>query len=375
VIPAGAAIALIRGMVGFALAAPTYIARLAALGLALTGVGVLAVRSPAPAPLTAPALTMTDEIALQIPTRASAAVEAPPPAAPASPALVFTARGKAWMKLEALAHPSAEADASDAAPRRAFPRHGRPTHTTEDGVEIVVAPVAREDLPAADRDRLGAKVLVDGACSASITGFAIVSRLTGDTSYAGVNTDAWTVDSVLGNGEPVLAASLDGCEGGQLGQLQGAATRMRPVTAAREIARARALVIASPAGRDASDAWHESNATDSDWATDPDTRWDVRAFTHPRTGAIWISIHAHNFQGCGGADVNVWGLYRVDAGGALVATDVNLGNIVEIDELIDLDGDGVVEVVGHEWLGARVIQDAHGAELDRLELPFYGCAC
>jgi hypothetical protein len=352
-------------MAGIALAAPTYIARLAALGLALTGVGVLAARSatPAPAPVPWPALTMTDEIALQLPTRVSAAVEAPPPEV-APPALVFGARGKAWIKLEALAAPA----------RRAVPRHAAPTLTTEDGVEIVVAPVALEDLPAAYRDRLGAEILVDGACTASITGFAIISRLTGDTSYASVDTDAWTVRSVLGNGAPVLAASLDGCEGGKVAQR--AATRMRAVTPGpREVARARRLLLASRSGRAASEAWRENNPAGSEWATDPDTTWDVRELVHPRTGATWISIHANNFQGCGAANVNVWGLYRVDVDGSWVATDADLRDIVEIDELIDLDGDGVVEVVGREWLGARVIQDARGAELDRLDLPFYGCAC
>src|SRR6185369_11640136 len=69
------------------------------------------------------------------------------------------------------------------------------------------------NVPVAYRRWLGQRVTVDGTCSANVTGFAVVARLTGDTGYAGIDDEHWTARNVLEHGHPMLAATLDGCHG------------------------------------------------------------------------------------------------------------------------------------------------------------------
>lgn len=364
-------------------AAPTHVARLAALGLAITGAGLFAIAKPAletPAQQGTPTIAITPAIELALDVPVSVQTEAPPIALTSSRSvsLVFTAQRSTWMKLENLAIPGEKTDA-DGVVRAAFPAHAAPMHTSEDYTEVAIAPVALADVPAAYRERLGDKIIVDGACTAYITGFAIVARLTGSPGYAG-DDEEWNAASVMKHGSPVLAAKLDRCDGtlARDGQLPPAATPAVVKNDADTVAKAKRLLLRSDKARATTKEWagfYTDGPNDSNWAAHAATQWKTQMLIHPTTRETWVSIHAHQLEGCGMPHVNVFALYRVADDGSLVGGTIDLGSIETIEQLVDLDGDGQWEIVGKPWLGGRVVSDRDGAALERLDEPFYGCPC
>jgi hypothetical protein len=364
------------------IATPTHVARLTALGIAFAGAGLFAIAKPAletPAQQGTPTIAIaspSDTLLLDVPVASQ--TDAPPigTLSSRSVAMVFTAQDSTWMKLENVAVLGEDTD-SEGVPRIAMPKHGEIRHTREKWVEIAIAPLALEDVPAMHRERLGDKIMVDGTCTAYITGFAVVARLVGSPGYAGDDTsDEWRDDSVLRNGEPMIAARLDNCDGtlARDATLPPAATprRVKDVDA-KLVAKARRMLIHSAKGAETAKAWSANQDTRSTW--DAEATWKTDMFVHPTTHETWISIHAHTNEGCGAPFANVWGLYRVEKDHSLTAMDVDLGDIEQIDQLIDFDGDGMWEVVGDEWLGEKRINDAKGNALDKLQRPFYGCPC
>ncbi|MFN0248595.1 MAG: hypothetical protein ACKV2T_17010 [Kofleriaceae bacterium] len=370
------------------IAAPTHISRLSAIGLAFAGAGLFAIAKPvleAPVHQGTPTIqtpTPVDTITLEVPVAAQ--TEAPPVSRESSRtvAMVFTAQGATWMKLESL-RVLGEDTGMDGVPRAAFPKHGTIRHTTEDYVEIATAPIAIDDVPPAHRDRLGDKIIVDGSCVAYITGFYVVARLTGSPGYAGDDVDAdWSGKSIMRYGAPMIAAKLDTCQGtlARDAQLPPAAEAELKENEKAIVAKAKHLLVRSKEAHAATKEWnsHYENAAEEwtkGWAAHPSTDWKAQMFTHPVTHETWISIHANQLEGCGSPHVNVWGLYRVELDGTLTSFDAKLGDIRTIDKLIDLDGDGVVEVVGKAWLGDTLVNDVNGTTLETLDLPFYGCPC
>lgn len=370
------------------IAAPTHVARLTALGLAFAGAGLFAIAKPAlqtPAPQGTPTIAMieTNDIDLDVPVASQ--TEAPPVSTTSSRtvAMVFQAQGATWMKLENLAVPGEPTDMNGYL-RVGIPKHGKVRYTREDYIETVIAPVAIDDVPYVSRERLGEKVIVDGTCTAYITGFAVVARLTGSPGYVGDDTtDEWTAKSVMQYGAPMLAAKLDGCSGtlARDASLPPAATPRRlKEDDVKLVAQAKAMLLRSPSAYATTKEWndHYSSTPVSErttWDKDHATTWKSEMFIHPTTHAMWISIHANQLEGCGSPHVNVWGLYRVEADKSLTSFDVDLGQIETIDQLIDLDGDGMWEVVGKEWLGTTIVNDAKGTTLETLDRPFYGCPC
>ncbi len=370
------------------IAAPTHVARLTALGLAFAGAGLFAMAKPAleaPAPQGSPTIALAviaDPISLDVPMAAQ--TEAPPisPTSSRSVAMVFTAQNATWMKLENLAVPGEHTD-GDGVPRAAFPKHGAITHTHEEWVEVATAPIAIDDVPLAHRDRLGDKIIVDGTCTTYITGFAIVARLTGSPGYAGDDTsEEWSAKMVMQYGAPMIAAKLGDCTGtiARDAALPPAArARALKDDDAKLVANAKRMLLASKVAADTTKEWTEfykdSTEPRQSWIADSATTWKSEMFVHPTTHEMWISIHANQLEGCGMPHVNVWGLYRVEKDGTLTSFDVNLGGIETIDQLVDLDGDGMMEVVGSAWLGNTLVNDAKGNTLETLDRPFYGCPC
>ncbi len=365
------------------IAAPTHVARLTALGLA--GAGLFAMAKPAleaPAPQGSPTIALAataDTIALDVPVAAQ--TEAPPVSQTSSRsvAMVFTAQNATWMKLENLG----EQTDGDGASRSAFPKHGAITHTREEWVEVAIAPIAIEDIPLAHRDRLGDKIIVDGSCTTYITGFAVVARLTGSPGYAGDDTsEEWSAKMVMQYGAPMIAAKLGDCTGTIARDASlppAAAARALKDDDAKLVANAKRMLLASKAAAETTKEWTElykdSTEPHQSWITDSATTWKTEMFVHPTTHEMWISIHANQLEGCGMPHVNVWGLYRVEKDGTLTSFDVSLGGIETIDRLVDLDGDGMMEVIGSEWLGATLVNDSKGNTLESLARPFYGCPC
>lgn len=304
---------------------------------------------------------------------------APPPSivaqldVPAAPPtkevkLVFQAGGAAWIEL---------------APIDVLPKHDGAYLAEDDYVSSAIAPIAANadrNVPAAYRDWLGSRVVVDGTCVAWVTQFAVVARLTGYPSYAGVENapdDAWTAATVMEHGTKFLAAKLDSCVGGTFARRAELAPVIIPPVIEDEPLAAAALAAlkASPDAKAGAKEWEEFQQK-GNWVDDPSVTRDVRVLRHPTTGVTWVSAHLYYGGGCGAPNLSVWGLYRVDEDGTLVRTKTSLGELTQIEKLVDLDNDGQLEVIGRPWLGSeRVIQGSDGTNIELLALPFYACPC
>jgi hypothetical protein len=280
--------------------------------------------------------------------------------------LVFSAGGATYVKLAEIGEDAA-----------AMPKHGKGKLVDDDGITTALASIDAADVPAAYRRWTDREVLVDGTCRANVTGFYVVSRLTGDTGYAGVDDEKWTVKNVLEHGSVMLAAKLDGCDG-----TFARGAELPPVIVPAELedaelaAKARAALIASQPSQETQRDYLEFETT-KPWYESEYATFATRIVRHPTTGVTWVSVHGSMEHGCGGPDVNVWGLYRVEADGTLAAVQLRrLGDMHSIDKLIDIDNDGELEMIGTPWLGLdTVVARGSGEELDRLSLTFFGCPC
>jgi hypothetical protein len=270
--------------------------------------------------------------------------------------LLFTAGGATYMKLATVTEDE-------------MPRHGKVKRSTTDYIEAAVAVVERDAMPLEHRHWEGRKVIVDNTCETTVTGFAIVSRLTGDTGYAGID-GKWTAGNVLASGSAVLAARLAGCTGTFARDATLAPVIIPTEIEDAELARyARATLLAmTPA--------YVADAPKQWWDLE-DVQYVSKIVRHPTTGVTWVSMHAHLDHGCGGPQVNVLGLFHVRPNGELGPGYVRTeGDLWSIDKLIDIDNDGALELIGKPWLGLdTVVTRGSGEELDRLSLAFFGCPC
>jgi hypothetical protein len=325
----------------------------------LLSAGAIAAHATRPTPaLDVPVIPIVGEESVRL-IAATTAKQATPPPAPSKELLfVFRAAGETWVKL------------SDDEPR-----HGKRKLVEDEDATATVAEVAVANLPAALRSWVGETVAVDGICRAHVTGFAVVTRLVGDPGYAGLDDQKWTVRTAAEAGKSVLAARIDACAKGTFARRASLAPIVIPETIedAKLADAARAAFLASQAAQDAQTAWSE-NANDA-WSEH--ATLTTRILRHPTTGTRWVAIHAGGEHECGGADFNVWGLFRVGADGTLFpAVTRKLETIYDVDHIIDVDNDGTFELVGRDWLGLSTVYGAvNGDEIDRLEMPFHGCPC
>jgi hypothetical protein len=285
--------------------------------------------------------------------------------ADASVQLVFSLAGESYVALQ-------ELDA------KTLPRHGKlrmiAATPEADYVDAAIAPVAAKDAP----EWRGHTIVVDaasGPCTAALSDFAIVARLDGDPGYAGIDKGSWTVQSILDNGHIVLAAKLAGCTG-TLARDAAAqpVVRFKDVIDTANATVARRLVLESQAAAEITAEWKAASQTGNPFDS---TELVTKVVADPRTGAKWISVHANGGFSCGDPNVNIWGLFRVEANGNLTTIALRRPeNLSSVDELADLDGDGIPEIVGQAWLGPNtVVTDVEGTELARLDVPFFGCPC
>jgi hypothetical protein len=256
----------------------------------------------------------------------------------------------------------------------AVPAHGPiAIFTPESWSAQAVANVQPADVPAAYRRWEGREVVVEGGCRARVEGFAVVARLTGDVSYSATEEKSWTATSTWDQGQKVLAARLDGCHGGYAALapvIEGV-----PVDDGGSVALALAAFadskLVAEAQREYAAAGAEGELLDSEGVV---TKQAVR---HPVTGELWVSIYAHYSEGCGGPQIDLWAVYRVDATGApRLARMQKLENTSRLERLLDVDGDGTFEAITRDWLGQGVeLRDPSGKVVQKLGLPFYGCPC
>ena len=288
----------------------------------------------------------------------------PPPAASKDIHLVFKAGGATWVKIAAL---------------DTLPRHGKPVLSEDDYQSSAIARVTEENVPLGYTSWASRQLVVDGDCRANITGFAVISRLTGYPGYAGIESkdDKWTAPAVFEHGAKILAAKLDNCAGGSYARDAIYAGVVVPIAIEDEPLAAAAVksLRSSPEVAGAQTEWTEYSQP-GNWYENEYTTTQTMVLRHPTTGATWVSVHMQYSGGCGLPNINLWGLYRTDADGKLVRVKSSLGDIVQIEKIVDIDGDGELEVIGRPWLGTeRAAQSVSGATLDKLELPYFMCPC
>jgi hypothetical protein len=222
------------------------------------------------------------------------------------------------------------------------------------------------DMATAKREWLGKQVYVDNDCTATITGFKVINRLAYDGEP--IEEDA---------GVKVVGAELDRCDGtyARSASLPKVVVPETRPDDAELVKKAKRLLVRSAAADETARVWLEDYQSQEDWKTQ--AQYDIRTLRHPLTNQMWISMHAWNETGCGDAGVNIWGLFRVEADGSVTATQLrDLGDMTKISHVIDIEGDGELELIGTPWLGLDVlVTRATGLELERLPLPYTGCPC
>jgi len=329
-----------------------YIA-LAACGVVGAIIGVAAGRTPHPARAPMIAIASSAEAA---PIHAVTAIEQPP-AVPDTIAFAFQAGNDTYLALETVSE---------------LPKHGKPELVADDYISAAIASL--REVPAADRVWEGREVIVDGTCHARVVGFALVGRVTGDPGYANEEHDiTWTPAQIFEHGNVTIAAKLDRCTG-TYARLAGAPA-IRPFTLAEnddDAVEAETRMRDSSFGADAAKQWVDFKM-DGQW----DSAMTAQTWRDPDRGTLWITVHAHSQEQCGGIDVNAWGLFRVESNGSLTTVQLrNLGDLEQVDHLVDVDGDGVPELVGRGWITPdAAIESASGTTIGSLSVPFYGCPC
>jgi hypothetical protein len=342
--------------------------------IALTGAAITFAALPRGEPrnITAPAAQPVPEVVpVDVHVQTTEREPAPPPVRLLGGdfAFVFGADGRTFVQLR-------ELDAEE------LPAHTKPrfVKTGKNGATSLLASVRQRAVPAGYRAWLGREVSVDGTCTAHVTGVSIVWRLTGDPGYAGVDGEDWTVASVLAHGKPVLAAALDGCAGDHTYARDAAlpaAVHLETIPAPAAEEHARTALLASRASQEAQVEWEQTWQRTGKWWNDPSVTVSTTALRHPKTGAIFVWATAeHSSDGCGDPPMHVRALFRQRTDGSLEAIDVVRGGVETIDQLLDVEGDGTLELIGQDWLeDDRVLERTDGTVVTQTSVPFYGCPC
>lgn len=255
------------------------------------------------------------------------------------------------------------------------PAHGK-RRLLDDG-STTIASVAAANLPAQYRSWSTKTFILDGGCEASVKDFAVVTRLEGSPSYAGLDDERWTAATAAKAGASQLAARLDvakECVPGFYGRDASLARMTELETISRPALDdvARSALLATEASADAQIAWAEQG--EGSWIE----HMQLTTFTrrHPTTGEVFIGIHAtFEEMGCGGPDINVWGLFRVRDDGTVETVVAKQIDLYSIERVIDVDNDGMPELLGRSRIGTTVLTTARGVQISELTVPFYGCMC
>lgn len=356
------------------------------IGLSLLGVGCGFVGALSGATI---ASTASHRVAVTVPvvdvapapevTRISSTAIMSNEAAPApseSVGLVFELEGARWMILDI--------DPSEILHHRAT----RLVGPDADNPFATIAVLAQGDQPTALRAWFNTDVIVDGTCKDTVRDFALISQLSGDPVYAdepGDETNGgrgrWTVKSIAEHGTTVVAAKLSHCTEGSYARAAAAEPAV-PFVAVDDAGlgkRAERHLLASEIAKQARaelKAQYDDVVTDPAMSFDKVTQLSTIVTSDPRTGTKWVSVHAHAEMSCGGPQVNIWGLYRMDDSELVAVREQAGGELDSINALVDLDGDGIPEILGRGWINPT--QAFYSQDLEPIvsfEVPFFGCPC
>lgn len=245
-----------------------------------------------------------------------------------------------------------------------------------EGAVFSFAALEAREVPAAYRGWAQKTLVVGESCKAKVTGLAVVSQLVGDSAYADIDGE-WTAQNAFEQGRPMIAARLDGCAEHTLARDANAAPFLIPtkVDDPRTLDAAKRAVLASATASAAQNRWIEGGG-EGRWQDN--AVFDVRVLKHPGTGTTWVVAFARNeADDCGIPEVNLLATFQVASNGKLrPVTNRLVSELHSLEQVLDVDGDGQLELVGKPWLGLdRLITDGKGEVKDRLEVPFFGCPC
>lgn len=253
----------------------------------------------------------------------------------------------------------------------------------EDYPFATLAVLASRDQPAALRAWRNTQVIVDGTCTDTAREFALISQVSGEPSYAeDATSDSlghWTAAAIAEHGTTVVAAKLDHCTGTYARAAAAPAAVPFAELDDTELAhRAEKLLLASDTATQARadlKAQYAEVPTDEVMTFDKVTELATKVTSDPRTGTKWISVHAHAEFSCGGPQVNIWGLYRME-GEQLLMVREQPADLASIQGLVDLDGDGIPEILGSGWITpSAAFYDQMLAPIVSYDVPFFGCPC
>jgi hypothetical protein len=267
--------------------------------------------------------------------------------------------------------------------RAPLPAHAPPVLVRVEGMPAAaVAAVKTVDLPASIAAWQGREVLVDGVCRARVTGIDLVARVySEDLAYDAEQqqlSDTAVARMIFDDaGHLVLAARLDACQGtyAQPADVTAAAIPARLLDSHPAVPAALRALHHSAPGRVAQRMWRE-NDYEGTWWQDADVTTHV--LQHPRTGEVFLSVHAQVDVECGGLEISLWGMYRVtgDPAGIEPLTERRLDNVRELQTFLDIDGDGRFEMLAaSRWGMDTFLLGADGGREAMLHLPYVGCQC
>ena len=252
-----------------------------------------------------------------------------------------------------------------------------------------IAALRDRDLTTALRAWRGESVVVDSKCVDVIHDFALVHVLSGDPVYAAedtVPTARWTRQLIDRHGTAYVVAKLEHCTGTY------ARSALAPAIVAYEnvddptkvdvdVAHATDDLMKSDVAEQVKQELSGQMADEHDehdptLAFDRFTEISTKAEIDPRTHTKWVVVHAHADFSCGGPQINFWGLYRVEGDRVVAVKQAKLEGLAQITGLLDIDGDGIPEILGTGWISpTKAIYDLEEATLVSYDVPFFGCPC
>ncbi len=246
-----------------------------------------------------------------------------------------------------------------------------------------VMPVNGASVPKAIQAWRGQRIVVDGKCEAEITNIVRLSLVNGSPDYAvdaSTNDKAAMLDYAVNFGAHYYAAELDECKDGSWMRHAALAPAQVAVNAEigdRVVAKARRDLVRSSFGKAASQRWKDAGQGGV-WHKDSDdtgAAFMIHRVRHPVTGQKWLVLQSRADYGCGGADVNVLAIYRVNGEEIERHVIKEAGDLISVDKLIDADGDGTFELLGTYYLDGTALMTDQANLSYKLEVPFFGCPC
>ena len=309
---------------------------------------------------------------IEVATTMSKHTEALPPVS-TKPGFVIEIDGSSWFVLDV------DPSTVDSHAKSHLENDEYPTRT--------LASLRDRDLTKELRAWRGQGVVVDSQCVDVLHDFALVHVLSGDPVYAdedNVATAKWTRRMVDEHGTAYVVAKLEHCTGTY------ARAELAPWIIAYEdvtgdptkvdldVAHATDDLMKSEVGEQVKQEFIGQMADEHDTSSgfDKVTEISTKVAIDPRTHTKWIAVHAHADFMCGGPQINFWGLYRVEGDHVIAIKQAKLESLAQITSLIDVDGDGIPEILGGGWISpTNAIYDLEENTIASYDVPFFGCPC